>query len=156
MEDFKVKLKLDIFVIVLCVCVLTLFIILAAAAEAGVVPFPTPTAGDIHWQSMWRGFISGASCGILGVLIAYLVRNLMALRDEKKLKKLYIKETDERSIQIWSAARVAAYRTFLILGLVAAIIAGYFSIAVSVTIICCVFIASVIGGLYAVYYSIKF
>ncbi len=156
MEQYKEKLKLDNLVLAISAVVLALFAIIAITAESGVLPFPVPTAGDSHWQSAWRGFISGASCGILGVLVAFLIRNVLALRDEKKLKKLYIKENDERSCQIWSAARVAAYRTFLIAALVAGIIAGYFSIAVCITLISCVFFASVIGAFYAIYYSRKF
>ncbi len=153
MERFKDKLRLDNIVTAICIFFLALFAILAAAAEAGAISFLI--AGDSHWQSAWPGFISGAAFGIMGVMVAFLIRNILALRDEKKLKKLYIQETDERTIAIWSNARVAAYRTFLVVALVAGVIAGYFSITVSITIIACAFFASIIGLIYVIYYSRK-
>ncbi len=156
MEKYREKLKIDNLIISIAAFILTIFCVLAAAAEAGLLPFPVPTAGNSHWQSMWRGFICGASFGILALMVAFLIRNFLALKDEKRLKKLYIKETDERSIKIWASARESAYRTFLLLALAAGIIAGYFSIAVGITIIACAFFASILGALYAVYYSIRF
>ena len=105
---------------------------------------------------MWRGFVCGASFAILAFLIFGLVRNIRALRNEKFLKKLYIRENDERSIQIWTSARAAAFQAFLLLGLVAIVVAGYFSVTVSITILCCVWFASIIGLLFKLYYNKKF
>jgi hypothetical protein len=123
--------------------------------EAGIIPFFTPTGGDHHWQSMWRGFISGSTMGLIIFMVVCLIRNILALRDEKLLKKLYIKETDERTIQIWTAARARAMQTFMILGLVSGIIAGYFSMVVCITIIACTFLQAMTGLFFALYYSYK-
>lgn len=156
MENFKEKLKIQNLIIAIAGFVLAVFCLLFAAGEAGILPFLTPTAGDSHWQSMWRGFVSGASFAILAFLIFGLVRNIRALHNEKHLKKLYIKEHDERSIQVWTSARAAAFQAFLLLGLVAIVAAGYFSVTVSITILGCVWFASIIGLLFKVYYSKKF
>lgn len=155
MEQFKDKIKLNNLTIGFACFVLAGFAFLSALGEAGIIPFFTPAGGDRHWQSMWRGFISGACFGVLGVLIAFLIRNIRALHDEKLLKKLYVQENDERQIQIWTAARASAMRTFMILGLVAGIIAGYFSIAVGVTIIACTVLQAFIGLGFAIYYGYK-
>lgn len=156
MENFSEKLKIQNLIFAIGGFVLVVFCMLFAAGEAGLLPFLTPAAGDSHWQSMWRGFVSGASIAILAFLIFGLVRNIRALRNEKYLKQLYIKEHDERSIQVWTSARAAAFQTFLLLGLVAIVAAGYFSVTVSLTILGCVCFASVIGLLFKVYYSKKF
>ena len=156
MEEFREKIKLDNLTLAVCAFLLAAFSILITCAEAGLVPFPTPTAGDSHWQSMWRGFITGAACAMLFFMLFGLVRNIRALKDEKALKKLYIKSHDERAIQIWGSARAAAYQTFLILGIVAAVIAGYFSMTVSITIIACIWVASILGLLFKVYFCRKF
>ena len=68
-------------------------------------------------------------------------RSCTGSKNEKELKKLYIKCHDERTIQIWTAARAAAFQTFLLLGLAAIVITGYFSITVSITILSCVLVA---------------
>ena len=156
MENYREKLKIQNLIIAIGSFVLALFCLLFAAGEAGLLPFLTSAAGDSHWQSMWRGFVSGASFAILAFLIFGLVRNIRALRSESFLKKLYIKEHDERSIQVWTSARAAAFQAFLLLGLVAIVVAGYFSVTVSITILCCVWFASIIGLLFKLYYSKKF
>ena len=155
MNEFRDKLKIQNLTIGICCFVLAAFSFLAAAGEAGLINFMQPAVEDSHWQSMWRGFITGASTGILILMITFLVRNIIALCDEQKLKKLYVKETDEREIQIWISARSASMQIFLMGGLVAGIVAGYFNITVSITIIACIFIHSILGFLCMLYYRIK-
>ena len=94
--------------------------------------------------------------GIAGMLFVYWLRSRKALKDEKALRKLYIQETDERAIQIWTYARAAAFQTFLILGMVSIVVAGYFSMTVSITILACVWCSSIIGLLFKIYYNKKF
>lgn len=156
MEQFREKIKMQNLTVAICCFILAIFSFLSAAGEAGIIDFMTPAAGDEHWQSMWRGFVMGASCGILGLMIFGLIRNIRALQDEKKLKKLYIQENDERQIQIWTAARAAATQTFLLVGLAAGTIAGYFSMTVSITILACVVAHSLIAMGFKIYYSTKF
>lgn len=154
MEKFREKLKLNNLITAVCAFLLAAFCFFMAAAEAGLISI-TP-AGDSHWQSMWRGFCVGAACGVLAVMIFGLVRSIRALQDEQKLKKLYVEENDERAIQVWTAARAMAMRTFLMLGLAAGVVAGYFNMVVSITIFCCITVLSVMGALFKVYYSIKY
>lgn len=156
MNEFRDKIKLQNLGIAVCCIILAIFSFLSAAAEAGIIDFMQPAAGDDHWQSLWRGFIMGASVGILALMIFRLVRNILALLDEKKLKQLYVKENDERSIQVWTSARAAAFQTFLLLGIVAAVVSGYFSMTVSITIITCIFCASMVGIGFKVYYDKKY
>lgn len=155
MENFRDKLKIQNLTIAVCALILTVFSFLSAAGEAGILPFFEPK-GDSHWQSMWRGFICGAAVGLLILMIVGLVRNILALSDEKKLKELYVREHDERTIQVWTYARAAALQTFLLLGLVAVVVSGYFSMTVSITIMACIFCASIMGLLFKIYYNIKF
>lgn len=155
MKTYREKLKLENRIITVIAIVLAIFTVLSIAGEAGLISF-APAAGDSHWQSRWRGFICGASIGILGLLIFGLVHNIQALKDEKKLKAQYIKEHDERTIQIWTAARAASMQVFLLAGLAAGVVAGYFSVTVSVTILVCVILHSLLGMAFKIYYSRKF
>ena len=155
MEQYKEKLKItNLFLIIGCI-VLAIFAVLAIGSELGWFHILKPVAGDSHWHSNWNGFITGASCGVLGLLLYSLIRNRQALKDEKKLKKLYVKEHDERTIQILTLARNTAMQILLMGGLVAVVIAGYFSITVSLTILACIFAASVTSLLLVGYYSKK-
>ncbi len=155
MEEYREKLKKQNIILSICILILASCSLLGFAAEAGWISL-TPAAGDSHWQSMWRGFISGASMGILLLMTFGLARNLAAMQDEKKLKKLYIKEHDERTIQVWTCARAAAMQAFLLLGLAVAIAAGYFSITISLTILACVVFSSLLSAGMKAYYNQKF
>lgn len=156
MEQYREKLKLQNVIIAVCCFVLAAFSIAAAAAEAGKIAFFAPVAGDSHWQSMWRGFVSGAAVGLLICMIVILVRNDLALRSEQALKKRYVKDHDERTIQIWTSARALSMQIFLLVGLVAIVVAGYFSMTVSITIWACLMLQIAIGLACKLYYGKKF
>ena len=153
MESYREKLKLQNVVFAIGCVVLALFSVLGFLGEAGVVKL-APSVGDGHWQ--WRGFISGASFGILVLLLTGLIRNLRALKDEKKLKKLYIKESDERQAQIVAKALCEAMRATLILGLAAVIVAGYFSMTVSLTLLVTVLLVSLMTLAFKLYFGKKY
>ena len=155
MEQYKETLKKQNIFLIVCIIILALFAALSIAAEAGLIVI-SPLAGDSHWQSKWRGFVCGAAFGIMGLMIYGLLQNRKALRDDKQLKKLYIKNHDERSIQIWTAARAASMQVFLLGGLVACVVAGYFSVTVSLTILVCVALHSLIAVGFKAYYSKKY
>ena len=154
MKEYKEKLKVSQRIIAVAVVILMIFSILFLLSECGVVNI-TPVAGDSHWQSRWRGFVSGASMGIALLMLVSLIRISKALRSDAELKKMYIKDHDERQIQLWTAARATSMQIFLIGGMVAGIVAGYFNMTVSITIIACVTIHSLLGGICKVYYSRK-
>lgn len=155
METYRGKLKIQNVTLAVACVILAVFCVLGFLGEAGIVNL-TPAAGDSHWQSQWRGFISGASLGILALLLFGLIRNLLALRDENKLKKLYIKESDERQAQICTLAMSAAMRASLVLGLVAVIVAGYFSVTVSLTLLASLFAVSLVTIGFKLYFMRKY
>lgn len=155
MKNFREKLRIDNIVSGIGCAVLLLFCFLSIAGEAGLIPAFTPAAGDSHWQSGWRGFILGASTSVLALMIFGLIRNLRAMCSEEKLKKLYIKCNDERTIQVHASGQAAGMRTSLILGIVAVVVAGYFSVTVSLTILACVLTSSLITVGFKLYYHKK-
>ncbi len=155
MEQYKARLRLGLRMTAAAAVVLMIFSIFFALGECGVVNI-TPVAGDSHWQSRWRGFVSGAGMGIAALMLAHLIRTARALRSEEVLRKCYIQDNDERQQQIWTAARALATQIFLLTGLAAGIIAGYFSVTVSVTILACVAVHSLIAAGCKLYYSRKY
>ena len=155
MEHYKEKLKLNRKIFAVAAVIFALFSIFAIVSELGVLQI-TPQTGDDHWQSMWRGIVCGASCALGILMLAWTIRISKALRSEKELKKLYVEAHDERHVQIYTSARATAMQIFLIGGLVAGIVAGYFSMTVSITILACVSIHSILGAALKLYYSKKF
>ena len=155
METYREKLKAQNVIIMVCITILVAFSALNIAAECGIVPFG-PSVGDSHWQARWRGFCTGASFGILALLVYGLVANLRALKNDKQLKKLFNKEHDERTQKICTAAHSSGTQIFLIFGLIAIIIAGYFSVTVSITIMACVLSLSLICVFLKLYYGRKY
>lgn len=156
MEEYRIKLKLQNLFIGIACMILAVFSFLMALSESGVITWIPAVQGDSHVQSMWRGFLCGASFGLLGVMVFGLIRNIRALRDDAILKKHYIQDTDERQIKIWTAARATSMQIFVLGGMVAGIIAAYFSMTVGITIIACVTIHSFIGLFCKLYFDIKF
>ena len=156
LEKFRDKIKLDNLTIAVACFILAFFSFLAAMGEAGIIPFFTPTGGDHHWQSMWRGMISGASFGVLALMLVGLIRGTQALKDDKKLKKLYIKTNDERQIQIWTAARASSMQVTLLIGLVTGMIIGYFNMIIGITILAVETFHAVVGACFKLYYNRKY
>ena len=154
MEQFKKKLMAQNKNTIIGIIIWFVICVAGFVCEAG--GFLIPVTGDSHWASMWHGFITGLSTAFLVLMIAYLIRGLRAVKDEKDLKKAYIEETDERNIQITTSAQAYSMKAFLLLGLAAGVIAGYFNMTVSITILACVVIHSFIGLGFKIYYSKKF
>ena len=155
METYREKLKVQNVILVIGCVVLAVFCVLGFLGEAGVVNL-VPSVENSPWQSSWRGFISGASIGILAMLLFGLIRNLRALKDEKKLKQQYVKEGDERQKQIYTNALCAAMRATLILGLAAVIVAGDFSMTVSLTLLVTVLLVRLMTLAFKLYFGKKY
>lgn len=150
METYRNKLKLQNLGIAVVCIVMAVFCFLGAA---GVLK---PIAGDSHWVDRWNGFVSGVSFGILLVAIFFLIRNILALCNDKWLKKIYVKDKDERSHQIWSSAQASGLRVSLIAEIVASVVAGYFSVTVSLTIFGCMTAQALICHGFRLYYNMKY
>ena len=155
MEQYKEKLKITNFFLCIGCAVLAFFSLLAVGSELGWFHILRPLAGNSHWASGWHGYIFGASIGIFSAMLGYLIRNFRAMKNDRKLKELYIKEHDERTIQIQTLAGNTTMKYLLWTGLVATIIAGYFSITISITILACTFVTSTVNLVFIAYYSKK-
>lgn len=144
MQEYREKIKFQNYLVIIAGLVLAGFCFLAAYSEFSGLELLRPAAGDSHFASLWRGFFSGASFGLLALLLLGLIRNLLALRNEETLRKRYIKDNDEREIRIWTSARAVSSQIVLLFGLVAAVCVSYFYPVVGITILACVFIQSLV------------
>ena len=155
MEEYREKTKVGCWITAVLCVILIGFSVFSLAAEAGLVEL-TPLVGDSHWHAKWRGFLSGACVGVAVYMVISLVKAIRALKDEKKLKSLYVKENDERTQKIWTSARASAMQLSTGLGLVAVMITGYFNITICLTIFGCVWFLALAGIGFKLYYSRKF
>ena len=149
MEEYRRKLKMRNIWLTGVVAVL---LAVQALSYARVIK---PLAGG-RYVDLWNGFIAGAALGVTAFMIIGIVKNLMAMRNEKKLRKLIARENDEREQFVTEKGKSAGASVYLAVSLPAAIICGYFSFTVFVTCVVCTFVLSVIIALFKLYYSRKY
>lgn len=149
MENYRKKLKIqNIFFLIGIVAAIVLMVISALQMIHPAVP-------SDRWASFWNGFIGGVTGAFAAVSLYGIVRNLRAMRNEKKLQRLYIKEHDERTQQIFQLSSANAYWFDTMGLLLAAIVAGYFQPIITIVIVCCIFYICVVRKILMIYYTKK-
>lgn len=115
----------------------------------------TPSYQGERWVDFWSGMYSGMATGIALLSIIGIIKNLLALRNEAKLKRQYVKENDERTQAIWEKVGGQSYWPIVGGLMLAIVISGYFSPVVCLTCLgCTMYICLVRLGL-KLYYSKK-
>ena len=93
-------------------------------------------------------FIGGFQVGLFIVFAVYIIASMTsicsALKDDKKLKEMYIKNTDERNMKISELTGNRLYQSVCIPLLLASIVSGYFSAEVFFTLIAVIFFISLV------------
>ncbi len=113
-----------------------LFIVISILSIIGIIAFRI-IYGRTKEGSGPQSGITGFFAAMIAVSLMHIKRNKKALNDEKLLKELYIRNTDERSNQIFKEAGKTSF-IITIGGLaVATILSGYFSYVVSCTLSAC-------------------
>ena len=150
MEKFKEKLELQLRIqAAKLLCAGGAISIGYGLAEAS---FPQ----SIHIQSFISGVQFGMMIGLFGVLFFYVVRNLRAIRNPERLRKLYISEIDERKQFIRQNSGTAAMEFIIYCFAVGAVVAGNINATVFFTLLgACFFVICVMGAL-KLYYKNKF
>lgn len=147
MEQYKRKLKLQNILLAIGAIIL---IMIQVLAYLGLI---APAVVKEHWANFWNGFIAGSSMGLCVLFLIGIIINIRALRNESRLKRLYIKENDERAAEIQKSSKSTGVNIFLFAALLAGIVAGYFSITVFITILACDVVLSLIICGSKLYYS---
>lgn len=102
-----------------------------------------------------RGMISGVYTGIIVIAVFLMIKYLILLRSESKLKAEYIKNTDERNIEISKETmRTASIINLVGTGL-AILVTGFFSQTVSTALFIELTASSLITVLVFAYYNKK-
>lgn len=83
----------------------------------------------------FAGFVAGMCSGLVGGILALLFKRGRAMRDEKTLRAMYIKDYDERNIAIKAKAGMPMVPLLAYLTMVAAVIAWPFNHTVFITLL---------------------
>lgn len=142
MEEFRKKVKrrfrLDTMV---CLCSLALYFMLK---------FLTKGASDFA-----QGISRGVFVGMEVVAVYNLSRTFTALRNEEKLKEMYINETDERNIAIQKETSQKGATISTVGTAVAAIVAGFFDEKVCFTLVAVLLFSALVTIIVNAYYNRK-
>ncbi len=126
------------------------------AAVVALIALGVFRPGDAHVSDFIAGFSMGLCIGIEFVVIFYMIKIIAALRNEEKLKKLYIKENDERIKMIQSKA-VSSGITLAVGGLLlGTMVAGYYDEKVFFTLVGATVFISLMVSLMKGYYGAKY
>lgn len=102
-------------------------------------------------------FLSGFQVGLLITLtvaeVYYLMRYVTALSDDKKLKKLYYEEHDERKLYIEQISGQKSQHITIVILIVAAVLVGYYSIEAFVALVAAVAVTGLVGIGVKIYYE---
>ncbi len=106
-------------------------------------------------DTSYSGLLAGGACGMIFVTIGYCVRFSNALKDEKKLKAMYIQETDERNKEIAKKTMATSSMITLYVTAFAVFISGIFSDTVAMTLAVSIIVDALITAGVSAYYNQK-
>ncbi|MDD4797717.1 MAG: hypothetical protein PHO66_08120 [Eubacteriales bacterium] len=130
-------------------------VIVMALIALSLTQMIRPAYANERWASAWNGFICGVSLSAVGIMALGIVLNARALRSQPYLKKQYIREHDERSMEICHRSGHTSY-WFDALGLLlGAIIGGYFNPVVALSCLGCLLYICLVRAAPKLYYHKK-
>lgn len=145
MNKFRQKLRFKVYLQVLQAVGAAVLLAVICTVKGGAEALPA--------------FIQGYDLGIFtsmeAVTIFMAVTNALALRNEEKLKKLYILDTDERALLIQQKSGSASFNIIMYGMLLADIASGFFSVTVFFTLLAAVVFIVLVKLFTALYYKRK-
>lgn len=106
-------------------------------------------------DTFYSGLLAGIVAGMLPITIGRCVRFSKALKDEKKLKEMYIQETDERNKEIAKKTMATSSMITLYVTAFAVFISGIFSDTVAMTLAVSMIVDALITAGVSAYYNQK-
>ncbi|MCI5794383.1 MAG: hypothetical protein MR022_05510 [Ruminococcus sp.] len=142
MEDFKKKIKFRFQLCTMYCC-------------SGSVLFIVLNRLFDNISDFSRGMLSGMMVAIDMLALFLMVKYLVLLRNEDKLKAEYIKSTDERNITISKETMRTASVISLMLTAIAILVSGFFSKVVAITLFAELTVSTLITVIVNAYYKKK-
>ena len=140
MENFKRKLRNRIIITVIyCVIVLALTIVAAIT----------------DFNDSATAFNLGFGTGIGAVAVFFMIKYCGALKNEEKLKKLYIEEHDERQKHVDALVGRTGINIIILLFVLAMLVSHYFSRTIFYTLLAATLFTVAVKAILGVYYNKK-
>lgn len=118
--------------------------------------FVKETFASGHLQGFIEGFQIGILLVLLGVLVFFFVKNIIAMRSPEQLKRLYISETDERK-QFIKQKSGSVGMNIVMYGLaLGTAVAGNLNDTVFFTLLGACLFVTLIRGFFKLYYRNKY
>lgn len=156
MEKFRKQIKKRLRTnVVLAIFLVVLFAVLMImdATNAWSTFLPVEENGD---NAFMAGFRTGFCTSLIGFAVVKAIIYARTLKDEQKLKAMYIKETDERNLLIEQKTSTASFAVTIIGLGVACVIVSFFSRPILYTLICVILFVSIVKAAFGIYYSQKY
>ena len=146
MEKFKKNIKQKFIV-----CTIAYSVMFSAALILSMLTafeILIPVTGD---AAFCGGLIGGGA-----VMLSHALNYRKGLKNEEKLKELYIKDTDERSVIIFKSTYSLASYLLVILMLIAAIIFAYINSVICYTLLTVLIVFAILISISSLYYNKKY
>lgn len=102
-----------------------------------------------------QGLLLGLFISIMAASVVFLVDTFVTLRNEERLKKAYVKATDERNAAIAKETMRTAGLISMMVTAIAVIVTGFLSMTVSLTLFADMAVGALITLLVHAYYNKK-
>ena len=113
-------------------------------------------SGEKDTNDLSNGFGTGMCASIITLMIINVCRYSAALKNDEKLKKLYILQTDERERLIYEKSNSSSFRAVIILLGLAAMVASFFSKTIFYTVVAIIIAIAFIQAAFRFYYRRKY
>lgn len=84
---------------------------------------------------VFNGLRGGVVIGFVIFLVITFIRNMLAIRNEEKLKKMYLEEYDERALAISEHSSRVTFNITIYIILVICVITGLYNTTISLTLL---------------------
>jgi hypothetical protein len=111
---------------------------------------------DDFMHGMINGFQMGVFVGVQMLVVIYIMKYRKALKSEDELKKLYIKENDEREKVIRDKIGGVGLNFSLAVIATATVVSGFFNQTVFITLLAVLLVTVTIKAALKLYYKSKF
>lgn len=159
MEKFKKQLKAKmigyIITAALSAILYGVFAFLDMTNALGTV-LPSSVSGAAETSDFTSGFRTGFCSGIIGFAVIKAIFCAAALKNEQKLKAMYIRETDERTALILQKTASSSFCVTIMALAVASVAASFFSMTVLYTLIAIIFFIVFVRMIFQFYYTRKY
>lgn len=129
---------------------LVVMIILMIVAISGIIPIQSQI--DVSEDTI-KGYQAGILTALIGFTICYIIRDVKALKDDSRLKRLFYKENDERAKYIDQKVGCSSMKIVIVIMALGSVVASYFDFAVFVTMVVMIYVQAIIETILRGYYT---